>query len=81
MIDPVAPRVPLRQHRLGRAVGELLAVVLDGEIPELPQLGRDAARGIPEVPRDPRRQDRIGVVLVGETRRLLEERHSRTLPR
>ena len=81
-IDAIAPRIPLGQHRLVLAIGELLAVVLDREVAEL-RAARSRSRRVRlrNVPRDPRRQQRIVVELVAETRWLLEERHGGNLPR
>ena len=76
-------RLPHASHwvstRLVLAIRELLAVVLDGDVAERAQLGRDVVA--PDEPRDPRRQHRIVVELVAETRWLLEERHAGNLPR
>jgi RsmE family RNA methyltransferase len=72
----------LRQHRLVLAIGELLAVHLDRKVAELAHLGCDlAVVRLGKVARKPRRQQRIVIELVPETRRFLEERHDANLPR
>ena len=72
-VDAVAPRVPLREHRLVQPIRELLAVVLDGDVAERAQLGGDLAASSEEGARsttaaaDRRRTGCRGEVAPGRT--------------
>jgi hypothetical protein len=78
VVDAVAPRVPLREHRLVRQIGQLLLVQLAAsQLAQGAQLVADPGpRSSGEVAVEVVPQQGIVVVLVAEDGRALQERHA-----